>query len=294
MDPQKTGQFICILRKQRGLTQRALAEAVGVTDKAVSRWERGRGLPDVSLLSPLAAALGTSVTELLAGEPLTEEERGARSDSVLLEALRYTGSMGRKTAVLLTALAGGFLLLLPLFTAGRRLVLRLTGAALLALAVLLARGRRSGFPAAWRLALSERLVRRSTARGLTAVFFAAALGLELTPCGAVMRFGYQAEDGSIGFVRKTYSYFSLLPVGYGDFFPFLTGVLTAALLLMSLIRLRRDSRRTGSLLFLGGVLAAVFSLLPPVLFGAEYFSAAGGGITACLFCALLAVILANR
>ena len=106
MDPQKTGQFICILRKQRGLTQRELAEAVGVTDKAVSRWERGRGLPDVSLLSPLAAALGTSVTELLAGEPLTAEERGARSDSVLLEALRYTGSMGRKTAVLLTALAG--------------------------------------------------------------------------------------------------------------------------------------------------------------------------------------------
>lgn len=257
MDPQKTGQFICILRKQRGLTQRELAEAVGVTDKAVSRWERGRGLPDVSLLSPLAAALGTSVTELLAGEPLTAEERGARSDSVLLEALRYTGSMGRKTAVLLTALAGVFLLLLPLFTAGRRLVLRLTGAALLALAVLLARGRRPGFLAAWRRALSERLVRRSTARVLTAVFFAAALGLELTPCGAVMRFGYQAEDGSIGFVRKTYSYFSLLPVGYGDFFPFLTGILTAALLLLSLIRLRRDSRRTGSLLFLGGVLAAV-------------------------------------
>lgn len=294
MDPQKTGQFICILRKQRGLTQRELAEAVGVTDKAVSRWERGRGLPDVSLLSPLAAALGTSVTELLAGEPLTAEERGARSDSVLLEALRYTGSMGRKTAVLLTALAGVFLLLLPLFTAGRRLVLRLTGAALLALAVLLARGRRPGFLAAWRRALSERLVRRSTARVLTAVFFAAALGLELTPCGAVMRFGYQAEDGSIGFVRKTYSYFSLLPVGYGDFFPLLTGILTAALLLLSLIRLRRDSRRTGSLLFLGGVLAAVFSLLPPVLFGAEYFSAAGSGITACLSCALLAVILANR
>ena len=308
MDPQKTGQFICILRKQRGLTQRELAEAVGVTDKAVSRWERGRGLPDVSLLSPLAAALGTSVTELLAGEPLTAEERGARSDSVLLEALRYTGSMGRKTAVLLTALAGVFLLLLPLFTAGRRLVLRLTGAALLALAVLLARGRRPGFLAAWRRALSERLVRRSTARVKTELLYASALALELTPsllflavlgllltpCGAVMRFGYQAEDGSIGFVRKTYSYFSLLPVGYGDFFPLLTGILTAALLLLSLIRLRRDSRRTGSLLFLGGVLAAVFSLLPPVLFGAEYFSAAGSGITACLSCALLAVILANR
>lgn len=294
MDPQKTGQFICILRRQRGLTQRALAEILGVTDKAVSRWERGRGLPDVGLLRPLAEALGTSVTELLAGEPLSAEERERQGDGVLLEALRYAGSMGRRTAALLTALAGVFLLLLPLFTAGRRLDLRLAGAALLALAVLIAKRRRPSFLAAWRRALSERLVRRSTARVLTAVFFAAALGLELTPYGAVMRFRRQAADGSIGFFRKTYSYFSLLPVGYGDFFPFLTGILTAALLLLSLLRLRWDCRRLGSALFLGAVPAAVFSLLPPVLFGAEYLSAAGGGITVCLTCALVSVILANR
>lgn len=294
MDPQKTGQFICILRKQRGLTQRELAEAIGVTDKAVSRWERGRGLPDVSLLSPLAGALGTSVTELLAGEPLSEEERTARGDSVLLEALRYTGSMGRKTAALLIAAAGMFLLLLPLFTAGRTLGLRLAGGVLLVLSLLLLRSRRtSRLKARWQ-ALAERLARRSTARVLAAVFLALSLALELTPYGAVLRFGHPAEDGSIGFFRETYSYFSLLPVGYGNFFPFLTGLLTAALLSLSLWRLRRDSRRIGSALFLGTALAAVFSLLPPVLFGAGYFSAAGVGITVCLLLSLGAVILANR
>jgi transcriptional regulator with XRE-family HTH domain len=294
MEPQKTGQFICILRKQRGLTQRELAEAIGVTDKAVSRWERGRGLPDVSLLSPLAGALGTSVTELLAGEPLSEEERTARGDSVLLEALRYTGSMGRKTAALLIAAAGMFLLLLPLFTAGRTLGLRLAGGVLLVLSLLLLRSRRtSRLKARWQ-ALAERLARRSTARVLAAVFLALSLALELTPYGAVLRFGRPAEDGSIGFFRETYSYFSLLPVGYGNFFPFLTGLLTAALLSLSLWRLRRDSRRIGSALFLGTALAAVFSLLPPVLFGAGYFSAAGVGITVCLLLSLGAVILANR
>lgn len=63
-----TADTIKGLREQRGLTQRALAEAVGVTDKAVSKWESGRGLPDISLVEPLSAALGVSVAELLTGD----------------------------------------------------------------------------------------------------------------------------------------------------------------------------------------------------------------------------------
>ncbi len=63
-----TADTIKTLREGRKLTQRALAEAVGVTDKAVSNWESGRGLPDISLVEPLAAALGVSVAELLTGD----------------------------------------------------------------------------------------------------------------------------------------------------------------------------------------------------------------------------------
>lgn len=63
-----TADTIRTLREQQGLTQRALAEAVGVTDKAVSKWESGRGLPDTSLIESLAAALGVSVAELLTGD----------------------------------------------------------------------------------------------------------------------------------------------------------------------------------------------------------------------------------
>ena len=68
MDYEKTGRFLQELRKENGLTQLALAERLGVTDRAVSKWERGKGFPDVSLLKPLAEVLDVSVSELLDGE----------------------------------------------------------------------------------------------------------------------------------------------------------------------------------------------------------------------------------
>ncbi len=67
MDMKKTGQLIRCLRRELGITQKDLAEELHVTDKAVSKWERGLSCPDVSLLSPLAARLGVSVEELLQG-----------------------------------------------------------------------------------------------------------------------------------------------------------------------------------------------------------------------------------
>lgn len=63
-----TAEIIKSLREGKCLTQRELASAVGVTDKAVSKWESGRGLPDISLIDALAQALGVSVAELLTGD----------------------------------------------------------------------------------------------------------------------------------------------------------------------------------------------------------------------------------
>ena len=67
MDHYVTGGVIRALREKKKLTQSALADRIGVSDKAVSKWETGRGLPDITLLEPLAAALGVSVIELLRG-----------------------------------------------------------------------------------------------------------------------------------------------------------------------------------------------------------------------------------
>ncbi len=72
-----TADSIRALREVRGLTQKELAEQIGVTDKAISKWETGRGLPDVTLLEPLSAALGVSLAELLAGERIVNTNRAA-------------------------------------------------------------------------------------------------------------------------------------------------------------------------------------------------------------------------
>ena len=72
-----TGAAIRALREMRGYTQKELAEKLSVSDKAVSKWETGRGLPDITLLEPLAKTLGVSVTELLSGECVVNRNRSA-------------------------------------------------------------------------------------------------------------------------------------------------------------------------------------------------------------------------
>ena len=87
MDKNTTGRFIAELRKQKGFTQKELAENLMVTDKAISRWETGKGLPDTSLLKPLGDVLGVSVTELLSGKKIEEVDMKERADNIILEAL---------------------------------------------------------------------------------------------------------------------------------------------------------------------------------------------------------------
>lgn len=77
MDHYITGAAIKTLRERRGLTQSQLAEQLCVSDKTVSKWETARGLPDITLLEPLAAALRVSLPELLSGEVITNANRSA-------------------------------------------------------------------------------------------------------------------------------------------------------------------------------------------------------------------------
>ena len=77
MNTYVTGSTIKGLREGRKLTQAELAEKIGVSSKTVSKWETGKGLPDISLLRPLAQALGISVIELMNGEPITNRNVSA-------------------------------------------------------------------------------------------------------------------------------------------------------------------------------------------------------------------------
>lgn len=77
MDQEKTGEIIRKLRTEKNLTQKQLAEQLNVSDKAVSKWERGQGCPDISLLAELAGVLGTDISVLLSGDiKSNESEKG--------------------------------------------------------------------------------------------------------------------------------------------------------------------------------------------------------------------------
>lgn len=73
MDKDKFGKFVTSRRKEKNMTQKELAEILYVTDKAVSKWERGLSFPDISILEPLADALDITVMELLKGECIEED-----------------------------------------------------------------------------------------------------------------------------------------------------------------------------------------------------------------------------
>jgi transcriptional regulator with XRE-family HTH domain/desulfoferrodoxin (superoxide reductase-like protein) len=77
MNTYVTGAVIRELREKCGMTQTGLAEKIGVCGKTVSKWETGKGLPDISLLQPLAQALGVSVIELMNGEHITNKNISA-------------------------------------------------------------------------------------------------------------------------------------------------------------------------------------------------------------------------
>ena len=81
MDAKKIGTFIATLRKENNMTQVELAQKLQVTDKAVSKWERGLGFPDINTIKPLADALGVSVLEIMRSERIAETASAALTDT---------------------------------------------------------------------------------------------------------------------------------------------------------------------------------------------------------------------
>lgn len=87
MNQEKIGKFIASLRKEKNLTQLQLAEKLNITDRAVSKWECGKSMPDPSIMLELCEILDISVNELLIGEKLKKEELITTSDTNLVKAL---------------------------------------------------------------------------------------------------------------------------------------------------------------------------------------------------------------
>ena len=88
MNQAKIGKFIAERRKSVGLTQMQLAERLGITDRAVSKWETGRALPDAALMLELCAILSISVNDLLCGEVVLVENYDKELENRLIEVVR--------------------------------------------------------------------------------------------------------------------------------------------------------------------------------------------------------------
>ena len=84
MDQEKIGKFISACRKEKGLTQAALAEQLGITDRAVSKWETGKSLPDSSIMIDLCEILSINVNDLLKGERVMTDNLNKVSEELIL------------------------------------------------------------------------------------------------------------------------------------------------------------------------------------------------------------------
>lgn len=112
MDQEKIGIFISTLRKEQGMTQQQLAEAIGVSNKTISKWECGRGMPELALIVPLCHILHTNINEFLSGEHLLENGYTERAETNMMNLLQETENSKKKSRSSLFAFAVAIIIFL--------------------------------------------------------------------------------------------------------------------------------------------------------------------------------------
>ena len=115
MDQIKTGKFIAERRKANDLTQMQLAEKLGITDRAVSKWETGKSMPDASIMLALCEILKITVNDLLSGEVVTMENYNKELENNLLEMIKQKEESDRR--LLRTEIVMGICCVIPLIVA---------------------------------------------------------------------------------------------------------------------------------------------------------------------------------
>ena len=88
MDQMKIGKFIAAIRKQQNMTQRQLADALSISDKTISKWECGKGLPEISLMMPLCEILKITVNDLLTGERVSSDNYQKKAEENMMNLMK--------------------------------------------------------------------------------------------------------------------------------------------------------------------------------------------------------------
>lgn len=96
MDQVKIGKFIAELRKEKSMTQQQLGDKIGVSFKTISKWENGRGMPELSLLKPLSEELGVTINEILSGERIQSERYLNKLEENMINTIEYSEEQKEK------------------------------------------------------------------------------------------------------------------------------------------------------------------------------------------------------
>lgn len=104
MEQRKIGKFIATERKTQGFTQRQLADRLGISDKTVSKWETGKGLPEVSLMIPLCETLHITVNDLLSGERVSESDYQKKAEDNMMDLIKE--NQENKKQMILSVICG--------------------------------------------------------------------------------------------------------------------------------------------------------------------------------------------
>lgn len=99
MDQIKTGKFIAQMRKEQGLTQSQLADKLFISNKTISKWETGKGLPEVSIMLPLCEILGINVNELLTGEKIPIAEYKEKAEENIMNLVQEVQESRKKIII---------------------------------------------------------------------------------------------------------------------------------------------------------------------------------------------------
>lgn len=102
MDQIKIGRFIAETRKAQNMTQRQLADALSISDKTISKWECGKGLPEVSLMMPLCAALEITVNDLLTGQKVSENDYQMKAEENMMNLIKENEENKKKMVLSIT------------------------------------------------------------------------------------------------------------------------------------------------------------------------------------------------
>ena len=97
MEQEKIGKFISELRREKGLTQQQLADSIGVSNKTISKWECGKGMPEISSIIPLCQMLQINVNELISGERLPEEGYCKKAEENMMNLIQETELSKKKS-----------------------------------------------------------------------------------------------------------------------------------------------------------------------------------------------------